>query len=73
MGLLLRRHRKARAGGVTTSKAAQPANGGTPEGEPSTDWTRAQLDAYATEHGVDASGAKNKGDVLAAIESAREG
>lgn len=42
-----------------------------PEGEPSKDWTVAQLDAYAQKAGIDLGQAKNKDDKIAAIEAAK--
>lgn len=43
---------------------------GAPEGEPSEKWTKDQLEAYAAEKQVDISSAKNKADIVAAIEAA---
>lgn len=44
-----------------------------PEGEPSEDWKRAELDAYAAAHGLDTTKLANKGEVLAAINEAADG
>lgn len=41
-----------------------------PEGEPSEDWRRDELDDYALAHGLDTSGMAKKADVLAAIKAA---
>lgn len=41
-----------------------------PEGEPSTDWTSKQLDAYALERSIDLAGAKSKPEKVAAIQAA---
>jgi len=41
-----------------------------PEGDPSEEWTVKELEAYASEHGVDLSDAKNKADKLAAVTAA---
>lgn len=64
--------------GEKPAKQAAPAKakGGNvqiPEGDPSKDWTNAQLDAFAAREGIDLDGAKNKGDRLTAIAEAREG
>lgn len=41
-----------------------------PEGEPSLEWTRPALDAYAAQRlSLDTSGERTKADVLAAIQS----
>lgn len=42
-----------------------------PDGDPSTAWTVAELEAYATREAIDLTDAKNKSDRVAAIESAR--
>lgn len=44
-----------------------------PEGAPSSDWTAAQLKAYADAHGVDVASAKNKGEMVEAIAAATAG
>lgn len=41
-----------------------------PEGEPSTDWTGAQLDAYADSKSFDISAAKNKQEKVDSITAA---
>lgn len=41
-----------------------------PEGAPSTDWTAAQLKAYAEKHEVDLGSAKSKPELVKAIEDA---
>lgn len=41
-----------------------------PEGAPSTDWTGAQLKAYAEKHEVDLGSAKTKPELVKAIEDA---
>lgn len=41
-----------------------------PEGKPSTDWKGDQLKAYADKHEIDLGAAKNKPDVVKAIEDA---
>lgn len=38
-----------------------------PDAEPSIEWTKKQLEAYAAEHDVDIVGAKTKADIFAAI------
>lgn len=38
-----------------------------PDAEPSSDWTKKQLEAYAAEHDVDIADAKTKADILSAI------
>lgn len=38
-----------------------------PEGDPTEEWTVAQLEQYATGHDIDLTGATRKADVLAAI------
>ncbi|HEY1176481.1 MAG TPA: hypothetical protein VGF17_10010 [Phytomonospora sp.] len=50
--------------------APEPPAPAYPEGEPSEDWKGDQLDAYASEKGVDLSGAKTKADKVAAIQAA---
>lgn len=48
-----------------------PSDVGAPEGPPSTDWSAAQLDAYAETNGIDLSGSKaSKATRVAAIEAA---
>jgi hypothetical protein len=42
-----------------------------PEGDPSTSWTVAQLDAYIAEHGVAVDGRATKAAKVAAIDEAR--
>lgn len=42
----------------------QPA----PEGEPTEDWKRADIDAYAESKGIDTTGAPNKAAAIALIE-----
>lgn len=44
-----------------------------PDVEPSLDWTRKELDAFAAEHDIDVSGASNKGEVLDLINKQLEG
>lgn len=44
-----------------------------PEGEPSEDWTVAQLRGWAEANGVDLDGASRKSDILDAIAYAGEG
>lgn len=41
-----------------------------PDGEPTTDWTIAQLQAYARDHHIDVTGAHKKADYLDAIDAA---
>ncbi|GGD33119.1 hypothetical protein GCM10010915_11880 [Microbacterium faecale] len=41
-----------------------------PEGEPTADWTAAQLKAYAEKHEVDLGQAKTKPEIVEAIEKA---
>ena len=43
-----------------------------PDGDPTDKWSRKELDAYAETLEIDVSGAKTKGDVLAAIVAAGE-
>lgn len=43
----------------------------TGEGEPSLDWTVAQLLAFAQVHAIDLGGATKKADILAAIQAAQ--
>lgn len=43
-----------------------------PEGDPSEEWTGAQLDAYADAKGVDISSAKNKAEKAAALLDAQK-
>jgi hypothetical protein len=38
-----------------------------PDGDPSTDWTVPQLQAYAKQHERDLGGARTKGDILTAL------
>lgn len=47
--------------------AGEGAKDALPEGEPTEDWTRLQLDKYAADHGIDVTGASTKADVLTAI------
>ena len=58
---------EARAAHEAAVKAAEP------DAEPSLDWTKAQLEAFALEHNVDISDAKTKADILAAINEQLEG
>ena len=44
-----------------------------PEGDPSTEWTGKQLEAYAVDKGYDLAGASSKADKVAAIEAAASG
>jgi hypothetical protein len=44
-----------------------------PPGEPSTDWSRKQLDQHAQTLGIDTSGLPNKGDAVTAIQDAVAG
>lgn len=50
----------------------EPTSSDLPEGDPTKDWTIAQLEAYARDHGVDVTGAKKKADLLTAIEQAAD-
>jgi hypothetical protein len=47
-----------------------PPDEETVDGEPNDGWTNAQIQAYATEHGIDLGGATKKADMLAAIAEA---
>lgn len=38
-----------------------------PEGEPSESWKKAQLEAYASDKGIDLDGASTKADILAKL------
>jgi hypothetical protein len=53
---------------VPAPTAAPATTTETPEGEPSTDWSRAQLDAYASSKGIDTKDAANKKEALELIE-----
>lgn len=44
-----------------------------PDGDPSEDWTGAQLKAYAKAKDISLGGATKKADMLAAVEAARQG
>lgn len=51
---------------ITTTPPADA----TPTGEPSEEWTVAQLKDHATRHGVSLGGATTKADILAALNQA---
>jgi hypothetical protein len=51
---------------VKGEAAAKPA----PEGTPNSDWTNAEIEAYAKDNNIDLDGATKKADMLAAIEVA---
>lgn len=53
------------AGAQGMSVAGGPVAGGNyPDGEPSEDWKRSEIDAYAAAHGIDTSHAPNKAAAL---------
>lgn len=54
--------------GYTVEGAERPVD--IPEGKPSTEWKGDQLKAYAEKHALDLGSAKNKPEMVAAIEKA---